>query len=220
MISAEQILNPIKPEAASKLNPAILSLEVLIDEQPVLRGAADEAMGTDLSGTVCLALAAAIDATQINVQLAGASTLNNSGPNSGSSNANSNALVVFESSRNIWTSNPSTPRLLAGAHDLRFLFKIPGTLPATEAGRVQYVLSVSVTGPQGIVLASLVEAVRIVRIIPGAGGDGEGLPAYGNEGEGMDGPPVAYDDSVADSAAPTPGGDLPPSYDFKGKTRA
>ncbi|ORY48928.1 hypothetical protein BCR33DRAFT_714035 [Rhizoclosmatium globosum] len=207
MISAAAILNPVKPVAPTVSSTAILSLEVLIDEQPVLKGRAEEALGTDLSGTLCLALKESLDATRIQVQLFGAAM--EKLPGAGSQQ---NPEIVYTSSHTIWNAS-KTKSLVPGAHDIRFMFKLPGNLPATEAGRVQYVLRAVIEDGEKEV-AALVEAVRIRRIIAGADGE-EPLPTY----EYDHAPAYSYDSppppAFQDHDLPPP-----PGYDPKGKARA
>ncbi|KAI9330205.1 hypothetical protein BDR26DRAFT_871726 [Obelidium mucronatum] len=217
MVTAADILNPVKPKAATA-NPAILALEVMIDDIPVLKGTPEEAQGTDLAGTICLALKEPLKASKIEVQLYGAA-LEKIQASSSAINipvSGEAPIMIYESLHNVFAS--STPKTLApGAHDIRFAFKLPGTLPETQAGRVQYVLQVVIQEGDKEV-AALMEAVRIRRVLPG-NLESETLPEYVID----DAPP--YMDSKTTLSAPSyddtlPDGQLPPDYDFKGKARA
>ncbi|KAJ3014163.1 UNVERIFIED_CONTAM: hypothetical protein HDU68_000399 [Siphonaria sp. JEL0065] len=232
MLTAEDILNPTKPPPAT-VNAVVLAFEVMIDEIPVLKGAADEAQGTDLAGTVCLvnlissslALKEPLKASKIEVQLYGAA-MEKANASSSSVNIHPSgeyAILVYEAVHSIWSS-PAVKSLAPGAHDIRFAFKLPGNLPATEAGRVQYVLRAVITEGDKEVL-SLAEAVRIRRVLPGSD-ENEQLPEYIG---GDDVPGYFAADSKATLApayteSPPDGhhvhSELPPDYNLKGKARA
>ncbi|KAJ3355461.1 Cilia- and flagella-associated protein 70 [Entophlyctis luteolus] len=223
MISAADILNPSKPAPANIAIPSIMSLEVLIDAQPLLKGSPVEAAGTDLSGTVCLALSAPLLANTVRVEFHGAALEANR------STGLEEPEIVYTNGHNIWTASPVSPCLVAGAHDIRFMFKLPGSLPATEAGRVQYVLRVVITDAGEGELATLVEAVRVRRVLANADGTDDVLPVYpGAYGASPSGPPSGFGSSDFLPPPPSYGGpdgaheihDLPPGYDFKGKGKA
>ncbi|KAJ3219766.1 hypothetical protein HDU67_009578 [Dinochytrium kinnereticum] len=279
------ILTPIKPPAPSD-NPSILSLEVFLDDQPTtLRGAPDSAPGTDLSGTVSIALSSDLEhADSIIVQLYGAATskaialqqeeseadpnddlyppapsyqqsptatihsensaqslkadylhpsiggikgqlphrnstasmaltASSSKANAGTNGADVDAEMVYCSAHEVWHYSTSAQGLQGpGAHDFRFLFKIPGTLPATDpVNGVRYVLRCIVQSKDGSILAALVEEVRIRRLLMGAEDpENSDLPAY--IGGGID-----------DEGTLVENGDLPPPPIYtdvwKGKKR-
>ncbi|KAJ3093778.1 hypothetical protein HK100_006417, partial [Physocladia obscura] len=218
------ILNPTKPVPATVSSAAILSLEVLIDEQPVLKGTVDEAHGTDLSGTVSLALQSELDASRIQVQFYGAAMEQSPTAHSSSSNLPAAATaaetpeIVYTNSRAIWNASPTNPVLIPGAHDIRFMFKLPGNLPATESGRVQYILRVVIEGSNEKEIASLVEAVRVRRVV-GTEFHLESLPLYSVDG--VPGEPAGLPPSYGPEDGNFKGvheiHDLPPDYDLKGK---
>ncbi|KAJ3106575.1 hypothetical protein HK100_003712, partial [Physocladia obscura] len=221
------ILNPTKPAPATVSSAAILSLEVLIDEQPVLKGTVDEAHGTDLSGTVSLALRSELNASRIQVQFYGAAMEQSPTPHS-SSSANLAAQlaaetpeIVYTNSRTIWNASPTNPVLVPGAHDIRFMFKLPGNLPATESGRVQYILRVVIEESEEKEIASLIEAVRIRRVV-GTEFHQESLPLYSVDGIPAEptGLPPSYGPPEEDFNGAHEVHDLPPDYDLKGKGRA
>ncbi|KAJ3325084.1 DEAH-box RNA helicase prp16 [Blyttiomyces sp. JEL0837] len=247
-----RILTPVKPPPASS-NPAILSLEVFVDAQPTLRGPEDEASGTDLSGTISLNLASALTADRVCVQLLGARAKStNAGSSSSSVNeksitrASGSAEMVYCSTHDVWVSSTQrTHSIPSGAHDFRFMFKIPGSLPATKSGIVRYVLRVAVIvneskGHEAEIVAAMAEEVRIRRVgVVGADEDeeGSGLPSYfGNGNDDFDmGPPPEMDgghflragDDVIVLADGSVVGDVvdlppPPAYaeTWKGKSKA
>ncbi|KAJ3116387.1 hypothetical protein HDU96_009745 [Phlyctochytrium bullatum] len=273
------ILTPTKPPAPTASHPAILSLEVFLDDQPTLRGHPESAAGTDLSGTVSLALAGDLDVAEtVSVQLYGAATraaleaqaalvaADDTVPSYASSPPDAPALsalksahtpvhkhgslssmhstssaasssskagarppgtlddadMVYCSSHDVWHHGRLAPPLTAGAHEFRFLFKIPGSLPATDAALgVRYVLRCLIAGRDGAAIAAMVEEVRIRRLgLGGAVGDEEEgpLPAYGDEPpEGIP-PPEEFGD---EPPAGNPPEDMPPGYaeSWKGKSK-
>ncbi|KAJ3096494.1 hypothetical protein HDU97_005853 [Phlyctochytrium planicorne] len=232
------ILSPEKSPAST--HPSILSLEVFLDDQPtVLKGLPESAPGTDLSGTISLALASDLDGERISISLFGAGTktavavaaaaaedgdaasapryssLNRTEkahPDSEAHRASSVSSIASSSSKQTGPDGSQEVNMLycsshevwhdrrgglngPGAHEFRFLFKIPGHLPATDpVNGVRYVIRCLVLKEE-IVQASLVEEVRIKRVYGDEDVEGD-LPAY-------DGPPPLEADADASFVPPT-----------------
>ncbi|KAI8853094.1 hypothetical protein BC829DRAFT_382834 [Chytridium lagenaria] len=144
------------------------------------------------------------------------STASSSSSTKAPANGAQDADIVYCSAHEVWHHSSSVDKHRGlqgpGAHDFRFLFKIPGSLPATDPiNGVRYVLRCIVQAKDGKILAALVEEVRVRRLLRGTDENTE-LPVY-------DGAVTEEDKSifVGDDA------DLPPpplyTEGWKGKDR-
>lgn len=163
----------LKKTTSSVLPPSIKSLVITIDQQPTFRGDESSSAGTELAGCVEINLRERIlDCKKIIVVIQGikrvvSEAAPNFGPSTSSedvSNSRDSLAPVIDSEdyyheiKEIWNG---TNGLKIGISKFRYSFKLPGHLPSSVKGVVEYIVKAKVITAENTFVA--VEDVLVTR---------------------------------------------------------